>query len=120
MNNKLTRQQACEELARRMGWAEIENGTGIPPHENRVQSIPDYFADHAAAHELVVWFASLDTFQSVKFLNRITDILQDAEDQAVPDRSRRRHSTYLALLATPAEKTRAACDVLGIELEESE
>lgn len=101
--HKPTREQMCADLARAMGYAAIRVA-GVPsgfvawiaPDGNRqfggyiyespeqafAECAPDYFTDHAACHELVVWLAeSAPMRQRVLFLNLLLEQVNKCTDE---------------------------------------
>jgi hypothetical protein len=105
----MNRQQANAEIARRLGYTERRewHGTWIRKPDGFEKILPDYFTDEAAARELVQWFK----FKSwPAFYEALRAILIDNTGQPV--------GIVDFMLADPADKARAACVALEIELEE--
>lgn len=101
---KLTREEACIELARRMGL-----DAETPP--------PNYFKSHEAVASLVIWLSEqTDTSICENFERALIKIrmgvsyeLEDAYLSTL---------FWLPLTAKPEQIARAACAALGIELQE--
>jgi hypothetical protein len=132
MSNKLTRQQACAELARRVGAITRFNESGMPEFfyvaksgwNGYVEWNP--FTDHAAAHELVVWLQNA-RFKGEPveprparrwhaFLWQLYAVLGITGPNMLP------YEDLIARLmaATPEQIACAACDTLGIEVNDQE
>ena len=98
--HKPTREQMCVDLARAMGYAAIRIA-GVPsgfvawiaPDGNRqfggyiyespeqafVECAPDYFTNHAACHELVVWLATQQRHIQQRFVFAVRDETTDVD-----------------------------------------
>lgn len=121
---KLTRAEACAELARRIGWVPDDtpgsftyklwrspNPTRSYPG-NWQECPPDFFTSRDGAAELVAWLAGPSAIllfnhqfnKEVRWLS-----INAAEGNDI---------TVGALLLTPEQITLAACEALGIEVED--
>lgn len=107
---KLTRAEACVELARVIGWFECADWSDGPP---------DYFASRDAAAELVAWL-SIHTLWD-NFVERLNAIICGYDQVKFPGVAHNRGEVAKlfkrALLATPEQITLAACKALGIKVE---
>lgn len=118
----MTEQQqraASAELARRMGWTDIQWLSGCQQgrlQSFRIEPIPDYFTDAAASWELRLWLAS-DDARWQDFAHALYEALGRPQPHLFAD-----GGFYASLkpylTAEPSVIARAACKALGIEVSE--
>lgn len=137
MSAKLTRAEACAELARRLGWT-CDNTLGSFTHklwrnpnqqvdypENWQECPPDYFTSRDAAAELVLWLTNQGGDDFLSFYARLERTLKTADighEKSITDWEQMRPAEYRMIaftLATPERIALAACAALGLELEDA-
>jgi hypothetical protein len=119
----IKKNEANAELARRMGWKLVLHGYGVSPDEFVVpqpRKVPDYFTDHAAARELVIWFGR-QMAQAQTFV--LTEdfwfaLVESVWGEHPPSASDRLAFEFSLIAATSEQIARAACAALGIEVED--
>jgi hypothetical protein len=107
---KLTRAEACAELARRTRWLAPRPFCKywFSPAGQRFAQPPDYFTSRDAAAELVQWVCS-DYRLRCKFEDALFALWQKPKHYDA-------ETAFDFLLAEPHEVTSAVCAALGIEV----
>lgn len=126
MTSEQQQQQACAELARRMGWTPPTSHDApwperffywlSPDGQSSQEDPPDYFTDPAASRELVAWLAA-DDARWQDFAHALYDALGKPQPHLFTG-----GGFYASLkpylTAPPSVIARAACKALGVEVSE--
>lgn len=111
-SGKMSRDEACAELARRMVMP-------LKPRFAGGYFVPQFFTSRDAAAELLAWLADSDKWES--FVEQLNSIICGYNPAKFPGVAANKGQVALlykrALLATPEQIALAACASLGIEVE---